>query len=103
MGLYMMKVPEGVTANPNNPTVEQQALAPYHKSSHVLSGQFISQPTWSPDGKQFAYVAYNNNEFDLWLANINYNAKTGVGRMRGTPVTLTPGGVDEDPRPYCAH
>jgi len=100
MGLYMMKVPEGVTANPNNPTVEQQALAPYHKSSHVLSGQFISQPTWSPDGKQIAYVSYNNNEFDLWLANINYNAKTGVWSMRGTPVPLTSGGVDGDSRSF---
>jgi len=99
MGLYMMKVPEGVTANPNNPTVEQQALAPYHKSSHILSGQFISQPTWSPDGKQIAYVSYSN-EFDLWLANINYNAKTGVWSMRGTPVPLTSGGVDGDSRPF---
>src|SRR6266699_4094711 len=99
MGLYVMPVPEGVTTNPNNPTVEQQALAPYHKSSHILSGQFISQPTWSPDGKQIAYVSYNN-EFDLWLANINYNAKTSVWSMRGTPVPLTSGGVDGDSRPF---
>lgn len=98
MGLYVMSVPEGVIADPNNPTVEQQALVPYKKSSHILSGQFVSQPVWSPDGKQIAYLFYSNNTFDLWLANINHNAKTGVYSLQGNPVQLTTGGIGGDSR-----
>jgi Tol biopolymer transport system component len=100
MGLYVMPVPEGVTANPNDPKVEQQALLPYKKSSHILSGLYVSQPVWSPDGKQIAYISYINNEFDLWLANITFNAKTGVYSLQGNPVQLTTGGIDGNSRPF---
>lgn len=99
MGLYIMPVPEGVTTNPNDPKVEQQALAPYKKSSHILSGLYVSQPVWSPDGKQIAYISYNNSEFDLWLANVAYNAKTGAYSLQGNPVQLTTGGIDGNSRP----
>ncbi len=98
MGLYIMPVPEGVTANPNDPKVEQQALAPYKKSSHILSGLYVSQPVWSPDGKQIAYISYNNSEFDLWLANVTFNAKTGAYSLQGNPVQLTTGGIDGNSR-----
>ncbi|HXZ05974.1 MAG TPA: hypothetical protein VEH81_14160 [Ktedonobacteraceae bacterium] len=100
MGLYIMSVPEGVTSNPNDPVVEQKALQPYKKSSHLLSGLYVSQPVWSPDGKQIAYIAYTNNEFDLWLANIAFNAKTGQYSLQGNPVQLTTGGVDGNSRPF---
>lgn len=100
MGLYVMPVPEGVTANPNDPKVAQQALVPYKKSSHILSGLYVSQPVWSPDGKQIAYISYINNEFDLWLANITFNAKTGVYSLQGNPVQLTTGGIDGNSRPF---
>jgi len=100
MSLYVMPVAEGVTADPNNPTVEQKALQPYNKSSHILSGQYVSQPVWSPDGKQIVYVSYNNSEFDLWLANISYNAKTGAYSLHGNPIQLTSGGIDGDSRPF---
>jgi Tol biopolymer transport system component len=100
MGLYIMPVPEGVTANPNDPKVEQQALVPYKKSSHILSGQYVSQPVWSPDGKQIAYISYNNSEFDLWLANVTYNAKTGAYSLQGNPVQLTTGGIDGNSRAF---
>ena len=100
MGLYVMPVPQGVTANPNDPKVEQQALLPYKKSSHILSGQYVSQPVWSPDGKQIAYLFYNNSEFDLWLANVTYNAKTGSYSLQGNPVQLTTGGIDGNSRPF---
>jgi Tol biopolymer transport system component len=100
MGLYIMAVPEGVTANPNDPKVEQQALLPYKKSSHLLSGLYVSQPVWSPDGKQIAYISYNNSEFDLWLANVTYNAKTGAYSLQGNPVQLTTGGIDGNSRPF---
>ena len=100
MGLYIMPVPDGVTSNPNDPKVEQQALLPYRKSSHILSGLYVSQPVWSPDGKQIAYISYINNEFDLWLANITFNAKTGQYRLQGNPVQLTTGGIDGNSRPF---
>ena len=100
MGLYIMPVPEGVTANPNDPKVEQQALVPYKKSSHILSGLYVSQPVWSPDGKQIAYISYNNNEFDLWLAKITFNTKTGKYSLQGNPVQLTTGGIDGNSRPF---
>jgi Tol biopolymer transport system component len=100
MGLYIMPVPEGVTTNPNDPAVEQKALQPYKKSSHLLSGLYVSQPVWSPDGKQIAYIAYTNNEFDLWLANIAFNAKTGQYSLQGNPVQLTTGGIDGNSRPF---
>ena len=100
MGLYIMPVPNGVTSNPNDPKVMQQALLPYKKSSHILSGLYVSQPVWSPDGKQIAYIAYNNNEFDLWLANIAINAKTGQYSLQGNPVQLTTGGIDGNSRPF---
>jgi Tol biopolymer transport system component len=100
MGLYVMPVPEGVTAKPNDPKTEQQALAPYKKSSHILSGLYVSQPVWSPDGKQIAYISYNNSEFDLWLANVTYNAKTGAYSLQGNPVQLTTGGIDGNSRPF---
>jgi Tol biopolymer transport system component len=100
MGLYVMPVPEGVTANPNDSKVEQQAQLPYKKSSHILSGQYVSQPVWSPYGKQIAYISYNNNEFDLWLANVTFNTKTGTYNLRGNPVQLTTGGIDGNSRPF---
>ena len=100
MSLYVMPVPEGVTADPNSPTAEQKALQPYNKSSHILSGQYVSQPVWSPDGKQIVYISYNNSEFDLWLANISYNAKTSAYSLQGNPIQLTSGGIDGDSRPF---
>ena len=100
MGLYIMPVPEGVTTTPNDPKVEQQAQVPYKKSSHILSGLYVSQPVWSPDGKQIAYISYINNEFDLWLANITFNAKTGQYSLQGNPVQLTTGGIDGNSRPF---
>ncbi len=100
MGLYVMPVPEGVTANPNDPKVEQQAQAPYKKSSNILSGLYVSQPVWSPDGKKIAYISYNNSEFDLWLANVAFNAKTGAYSLQGNPVQLTTGGIDGNSRPF---
>ncbi len=100
-GLYVMPLPAtDVTANPNNSTVQKAALAPFAKSSLILSGQFISQPVWSPDGKQIAYLSFNNSEFDIWLANVTVDPKTGAYKMSGSPIQLTQGGVDADSRPF---
>lgn len=100
MGLYIMPTPNGVTNDPGNAANQQKALQPYQKSSHILSGQFIGQPLWSPDGKQIVYISYNNGTFDIWLANISLNPTTGVYSIKGSPVQLTTGGVDGDSRPF---
>jgi WD40-like Beta Propeller Repeat len=101
MGLYVMPVPSGdLTSNPNSTATQKAALASYPNSSLIIQGQYISQPVWSPDGKQIAFLSYNNNEFDIWLANISLNAKTGKYVMQGSPIQLTQGGIDADSRPF---
>ncbi|GAC1394745.1 MAG: hypothetical protein NVS4B11_27090 [Ktedonobacteraceae bacterium] len=101
MSLYVMPLPtQDVTSQPNNPTVVQQALAPYKQSSLLLTQQFASQPVWSPDGKQIAYLNYTNNEYNIWLASLTVDAKTGAYKIQGSPVQLTSGGIDGDSRPF---
>jgi Tol biopolymer transport system component len=102
MGLYVMSVPENVTNVPITPTEQKNALLPYQHSSLILKGQYVSQPVWSPDGTQIAYLSYSNNEFDIWLANVTVDAKTGAYTLKGSPVPLTSGGVDADSRPFWA-
>jgi Tol biopolymer transport system component len=102
MSIYAMPVPDGVTQNPNNPTVEQEAVQPYNKSVKLLSGTpYVSQPVWSPDGKQLLYVGYTNTTFDLWLANVVKDAKTGAYSVSGSPIQLTnaQGHLDAESRP----
>jgi Tol biopolymer transport system component len=102
MGLYIMPVPNGVTQNPNDPTVAKEALQPYNQSSLIVEGQYVSQPVWSPDGNQIMYITYTNNTFDLWLANVAPDPKTGMYTMKGNPVRLTDTGghLDADSRPF---
>ncbi len=102
MTLNIMPVPNNVTQNPNDPTVQQQALLPYQQSVTIFSGQFVSQPVWSPDGKQIAFINYSNGALDLWLANVTLNAKTGKYQLQGSPVQLTDTGdhLNADSRPF---
>lgn len=102
MGIYIMPVAEGVTSNPNSDAIKKQALVPYNKSSLVFSSQYVSQPIWSPDGKQMAYLTYNNNVYDIWLATLQVDPKTGAYSMKGSPVQLTDTGghLDADSRPF---
>ena len=99
MGLYVMPTPENITSSPNSAIVANNALLPYKQSSLIIKGQFISQPFWSPDGKQIAYLTYNNQSFDIWLATVTIDPKTGRYVMKGSPVQLTNGGIDGDSRP----
>jgi Tol biopolymer transport system component len=99
MGLYVMSTPQGITVNPNDPNSQAKAQLPYKSSSHLWSSQYLSQPVWSPDGKQIAFLEYTNSEFDLWLANLSYNAQTGQYKIQGSPTQVTTGGVDGDSRP----
>jgi hypothetical protein len=100
--IYMMPVPNNVTQNPNDPTVEKAAEQPYNQSVKLISGTpYVSQPVWSPYGNQIIYVGYTNNTFDLWLANVVKNAKTGTYSMQGSPIQLTNtnGHLDAESRP----
>lgn len=101
MGLYVMPLPnQDVTTAPNDPANVKAALLPYNQSTLILKQQFVSQPFWSPDGKQLAYLSYSNNEFDIWLVKLSVNQKTGMYSMQGSPSQLTSGGVDGDSRPF---
>ncbi len=91
-GIYIMPVAEGVTDNPNDQNVQKKALLPYDKSSLILTQQYLTKPTWSPDGKQLAYITYTNNNFDIWLANLTVDPKTGAYKLKGDPVQLTDAG-----------
>jgi Tol biopolymer transport system component len=102
MSIYTMPVPNSVTQNPNDPTVQKTAQQPYNKSSKLVSGApYVSQPVWSPDGSQMIYMGYTNNTFDLWLANVVKDPKTGAYSMKGSPIQLTnaDGHLDGESRP----
>ena len=96
--IYIMPLPTNVTQNPNDPASEQRALLPYKQSSKLLTGTYVSRPTWSPDGKQIAYLFESNEELDLWVVNIIRNPQTGAYSVQGSSVQVTSGGVDGDSR-----
>ena len=96
MELYVMSIADNITNVPITATEQKKALQPYAKSSLIVEGQYISQPIWSPDGTQIAYMSYNNGEFDIWLANVAVDAKTGAYSLKGNPTPLTSGGVDAE-------
>jgi hypothetical protein len=100
MGLYVMPVPEAITTTPDDKAAEAKALVPYKSSSLIVTGQYVSQPAWSPDGRQIAYLTYSNFEFDIWLATVIVDSKTGVYKMQSNPIQLTSGGVDGISRPF---
>jgi hypothetical protein len=109
MSLYTMPVPNGVTGTNNDPNFNPQdpanlsnALKDYGQSHNLLTGQYLSYPIWSPDGKQIAYYGYNNSTFDLWIANVVKDPKTGSYSIQpGSQVQLTKanGNLDADSRP----
>jgi Tol biopolymer transport system component len=102
MSIYIMPIPENVTQNPNDPAVEKKALQPFSHSSLIVTGQYVSQPIWSPDGKQLAYIGYNNNIFDIWLITLQQDPQSGKYSTKGAPVQLTDtgGNLDADSRPF---
>ena len=103
MGLYVMPAPgENVTTAPESSTMQRNALSSYNKSSQIQLQQLISEPTWSPDERQIAYISYTNNQFGIWLATLARNAKKGTYSLQGSPIQLTSGGIDGDSRP-CWH
>lgn len=101
MALAVMPTPpDNITQTPNDAATEQLALKPYQtQSSRLLTTLYVEDPVWSPDGKQLAFVKYDGGTFDLWVANISVNAKTGAYSFSGSPVQVTSGGIDGEDRP----
>ena len=109
MSLYMMNLGNIKTSDPNSyafdPTSdanEAPALAAYGQSNKLLTNEFVSQPVWSPDGKQLAYIDYNSGTFDIWLATLTQDPKSGVYSFKkDSQVQLTnaQGNLDADSRP----
>jgi Tol biopolymer transport system component len=112
MSLYSMAVPNGVTgsassAGINPPTASDYsaAMKPYSQSSKLLTGQYLSDPVWSPDGTQIAYYAYTNTTFDLWIADLVKDPKTNNYTIKpNSEIQLTKanGNLDADSRPFWA-
>ena len=110
MGLYTMPVPEGVTGDPNNPAFDPNAqenlnkgLSLYSQSSKLLDGQYVSQPIWSPDGTHILYDGFANNFFDLWIAAVTKDAKTGTYHLQPdsqVQLTQTQGKLDAASRAF---
>lgn len=96
--IYVMPVATGVTATPNDAATMQKALLPYKQSIKLLSGIYYSRPTWAPNGKQMAYLVEQNEELDIWVANLSYNATTQTYSVKGSPVQVTSSGIDGDSR-----
>ncbi|HEY0753156.1 MAG TPA: hypothetical protein VGD98_04275 [Ktedonobacteraceae bacterium] len=96
--IYVMPLPTDVTATPNDPGTEQKALQPFQKSVKLLEGVYYARPTWSPNEKQMAYLVEQNEQLDIWVVNLSYNASKGVYSVQGSPVQVTSSGVDGDSR-----
>ncbi|HTI14097.1 MAG TPA: hypothetical protein VL461_05915 [Dictyobacter sp.] len=91
-GIYSMPIVNGVTdvSNPNDPAIQKKGISNYNKSQQLLHGTYLSYPTWSPDGAQIIYYAYNNGYFDLWLADLIQDPQTHTYSLKaGSEIQLT--------------
>jgi hypothetical protein len=68
----------------------------YATSIKLLDGQ-ITNPIWSPAGKDILFLAYKDDAYNLYLAHLVFTDNT-IG-VAGSPLQLTQGGVDGDSRP----
>jgi Tol biopolymer transport system component len=100
MSLYVMKAPtDNITDTPNNADTRTTALQSYSSTSQkLLDQQYISEPVWSSNGTQIAYIAYSGNEFDLWISTVKKDAN-GNYSVTGSAVQVTSGGLDGNIRP----
>jgi Tol biopolymer transport system component len=107
MSIYTMPVAENVANdptvpnfNPNSPANTKNALIPYStKSSKLLTDHYVSQPTWSPDGKQLLYYGFNNNTFDLYLIGLTQTGTTYTIKPNSQiQLTQANGQLDADSR-----
>ncbi|GCE25934.1 hypothetical protein KDA_14180 [Dictyobacter alpinus] len=109
MSFYSMPVVNGVTSDPNDPAFDpnseansQKGLSQYGRSAKLMTSQYLSQPVWSPDGTQIIYYDYHNTNFDLWLAKIVKDPKTGSYSLQKDSqieITQANGSLDADSRP----
>ena len=88
--------------NPNSNANASNALIPYNtKSNKLLTDRYVSEPVWSPDGKQLLYYGFNNNTFDLYLVTLTKDAQTGLYSVKAdsqVQLTQASGLLDGDSR-----
>jgi Tol biopolymer transport system component len=80
----------------SNPANGAPHFADYATATKLLSGP-IAYPVWSPDGKSLLYLAFKDNEYNLYLAQLSISG-SGIS-LQGSAIQLTQGGVDGDSRP----
>ncbi len=86
--LYIMRVSDPASGPPN--------FTDYATATLLIPGQ-VAQPVWSPDGKALLYIAFKDNEYNLYLAPLAING-TSIS-LQGSAIQVTQGGVDGDSRP----
>ncbi len=106
--IYLMPVAEHITGDPDNPAFDpaspdntQKALQPYVQSQKLLTQPMLSQPLWSPRGDQLIFYGYTNTSFDIWLATLTRNAKSGAYSLKPqnlVQLTQAAGHLDADSR-----
>jgi len=50
----------------------------------LSSGEPIISPAWSPDGKQLAYVSFEDQKAVVWVQNLGTGARQRVANFRGS-------------------
>ncbi len=80
----------------SNPANGAPHFADYATATKLFSGP-IAYPVWSPDGKSLLYLAFKDNEYNLYLAHVSVSG-SGIS-LQGSAIQLTQGGVDGNSRP----
>ncbi len=110
--LYIMPVPATITGTPNTldsgvPEVYQlvdgsstkyYTNTSYFTKSQKLAEGIIGQPVWGAQNQLF-FIQFQNNEFNLFLANVKFSGSAPTVTLDGTPQQLTQNGIDGGSRP----
>lgn len=82
----MPVIDDSLLQTPNEQETTQKALQPYDQSTLILSGEYVTQPAWTPDGKYISYISYSDHTFQLSL--IEVAKENGKYSKKGEPITL---------------
>jgi len=55
----------------------------YNPQTLLKTGEPIMSPAWSPDGKQLAYVSFENHRSEIYIANVSNGQRKKVSNSPG--------------------